>query len=350
MTENAHRIIDLRSDTVTVPTDAMWEAMRNAEVGDDCYDEDPTANRLQVMAAEKVGKEAALFVTSGSMGNLCAVLAHTTPGQEVILGDKTHLFLWEVGSISRIAGCVTHAVPLHDGSLDPTEVEEAIRPNNIHAAQTGLICVENPSNRGEGVIIPPEHLARLAEVAKLHDIPMHMDGARIFNAAVGLGVDVREFTEHVDSIMFCLSKGLSAPIGSIVAGNRAFVQRAKRARKLLGGGWRQAGVIAAAGIVALEKGIDRLAEDHANARELAEGLVEMFPGCVDLKKVQTNLVYIHTGTFGMTGQEVVDRLAAYRVHFRASDPYRVRLVTHRWISSEDIDYTLEAFDRALRSS
>jgi threonine aldolase len=177
-----------------------------------------------------------------------------------------------------------------------------------------------------------------------------MDGARIFNAAVGLGVDVREFTQHVDSVMFCLSKGLSAPIGSIVAGSRAFIERARRARQLLGGGWRQAGVIAAAGIVALEKGIERLAEDHANARKLAEGLVRIAPGCVNLKNVQTNMVYIHTNTLGMTGQEVVDRLAAHGVLFSASDPYRVRLVTHRWVSSENIDYTLEAFRRVLGSS
>jgi threonine aldolase len=342
------RIVDLRSDTVTWPTEAMRRAMYEAEVGDDCYGEDPTVNRLQQISAEKLGKEAGLFVASGTMGNLCAVLAHTRPGQEVILGDESHTFLWEVGGISRIGGCVTHIVPFHDGFLDPEEVERAIRPtDDIHAAHTGLICVENTCNRGGGTIIPPDHLARLAAVARRHHIPFHMDGARIFNAAVGLDIDVRELACHVDSVMFCLSKGLSAPVGSVLVGSREFIARADQARKLLGGGMRQAGVLAAAGLVALEEGVARLHEDHANARRLAEGIAARVPEAVNLRQVQTNMVMVNTHPLGWTGQEFAERMARVGILFFPVDPYRVRLVTHRMVSAADIEYTLAVFDQVL---
>ncbi len=345
---SGQRVVDLRSDTVTWPTESMRRAMYEAEVGDDCYGEDPTVNRLQEVAAEKTGKEAALFVASGTMGNLCAVMAHTQPGQEVILGDESHMFLWEVGSISRIGGCVTHIIPFHNGLLDPDEVERAVRPiDDIHAAQTGLICVENTSNRGGGTIVPPEHLARLADVAQRYGLPIHMDGARVFNAAVGLGVDVRELTRHVDSVSFCLSKGLSAPVGSVLCGSREFIRRADRARKILGGGMRQAGVLAAAGLVALEEGVARLYEDHANARRLAEGIARRIPGSVNLEQVQTNMVIVNTRPLGWTGQEFVERMARGGIRFLAIDPYRVRLVTHRMISVADVDYTLAVLDRVL---
>jgi threonine aldolase len=279
------------------------------------------------------------------------MLSHTQPGQEIILGDESHTFLWEVGSIGRIANCVAHIVPFHDGFLSPEEVEAAIRPtDDIHAAHTGLISVENTSNRGGGLIIPPDHLARLAEVARRHNLPIHMDGARIFNAAVGLGADVREFTKYVDSVSFCLSKGLSAPVGSVLVGSREFIAKADRARKLLGGGMRQAGVLAAAGLVALSEGISRLHEDHANARRLAEGIAERVPEAVDLQKVQTNMVMVNTRPMGWTGQEFVERMSHFGIKFFAVGPYRVRLVTHRMISTKDIGYTVEIFDTVLKET
>jgi len=342
------RTIDLRSDTLTLPSEEMLDAMRNAELGDDCYGEDPTVNRLQDMAAEKMGKEAGLFVASGTMGSLCAVLAQTIPGQEVILGDNAHQYLWEVGGVSRIGGCVTHPVPFHGGMLDPDEIEATIRPDDIHAAATGLICIENTSNLGGGIIIPPEHLARIRAVADRHNLPIHMDGARVWNAAVGLGVDIREIVQYVDTVTFCLSKGLSCPVGSVLVGSREVIERADRARKLVGGGMRQAGVIAAAGIVALEKGIDRLAEDHANARRLGEEIEQRVPGAVNLEKVQTNMVYVNTATFGLTGEEFADRMAVHGVKFLPLDgSHQVRMVAHRMISAEDIDYVLAMVDQVL---
>lgn len=348
MNTDQANVIDLRSDTLTLPSEEMLDAMRNAELGDDCYGEDPTVNRLQDMAAERMGKDAGLLVASGTMGSLCAVLALTTPGQEVILGDNAHQYLWEVGGISRIANCVTHPVPFHDGMLDPDEIEAAIRPDDIHAAQTGLICVENTSNLGGGIIIPPEHLARIRAVADRHGLPIHMDGARVWNAAIGLGVDISEIVQYVDTVTFCLSKGLSCPVGSVVVGDREVIERADQARKLLGGAMRQAGVIAAAGIVALEKGIDRLAEDHANARKLGEGIERRVPGSVNLEKVQTNMVYVNTAAFNQTGQEFADRMAAYGVKFLPLDgSHQVRMVAHRMIRSEDIDYVLRVFERML---
>jgi len=343
------RVVDLRSDTLTLPSEEMLDAMRNAELGDDCYGEDPTVNRLQDMAAERMGKDAGLLVASGTMGSLCAVLAQTAPGQEVIVGDNAHQYLWEVGSISRIGGCVTHPVPFHDGMLDPDEIEAAIRPDDIHAAATGLICVENTSNLGGGIIIPPEHLARIRAVADRHGLPIHMDGARVWNAAVGLGVNIREIVQYVDTVTFCLSKGLSCPVGSILVGSKQVIEHADRARKLLGGGMRQAGIIAAAGIVALEKGIDRLAEDHANARRLGEEIERRVPGTVNLQKVQTNMVYVNTAAFGLTGEEFADRMATHGVKFLPLDgSHQVRMVAHRMISAEDIEYVVEMFERMLQ--
>ena len=341
--------IDLRSDTLTLPSEEMLDAMRNAELGDDCYGEDPTVNRFQDMAAEKMGKKAGLFVASGTMGSLCAVLAQAAPGQEVILGDNAHQYLWEAGGVSRVGGCVTHPVPFRGGMLDPDEIEAAIRPDDdLHAATTGLICVENTANLGGGIIIPPEHLARIRAVADRHGLPIHMDGARVWNAAVGLGVDVREIVQHVDTVTFCLSKGLSCPVGSVLVGSREVIARADRGRKLLGGAMRQAGVLAAAGIVALEKGIDRLAEDHANARRLGEGIEQRVPGAVNLEKIQTNMVYVDTATFGLTGEEFADRMAVHCVKFLPLDGiHQVRMVAHRMISAEDIDYVLETFDQVL---
>jgi threonine aldolase len=339
-------LIDLRSDTVTRPTKEMRRAMYEAEVGDDTYDGDPTVIRLQELAAEKTGKEAALFVASGTMGNLLGVLANTHPGQEVILGDQSHQLLWEVGGVARVACCVTHTVPFHRGWLDPEEVEEAIRPSAREAAATGLICVEDTSNTGGGAVIPPAHLAKIRDVAGRHNLPMHMDGARLFNAAVASGRPAGDFVKYVDTVSFCLTKGLAAPFGAMLCGSQQLVERAIGFRQMLGGGMRQAGVMAAAGIVALNAGIDRLAEDHANAKKLAMGLAERFPGSGNPDIVETNLFHVNVSAFGMSGQELADRLAGEGILVFSGDP-TMRLATHRMVTSEDIDRVLRAFDRIV---
>lgn len=342
-------VIDLRSDTVTKPTEEMRQAMYAAEVADDSYDGDPTVIRLQQMAAEKTGKEAALFVASGTMGNLLGVLVNTHPGQEVILGDESHQFLWEVGGIARVANCVTHTVPFHRGWLDPAEVEAAIRPAAREATTTGLICLENTSNIGGGAVIPAEHMARIWDVAKRHHLPVHMDGARFFNAVVASGRPAPDSTRYVDTMAFCLSKGLGAPFGGMLCGSAELIERAIHFRQMLGGGMRQAGVMAAAGIVALESGIDRLAEDHANAKKLAWGLAELFPGCCDPDAVETNLFHITVKTLGIGGQELADHLANEGILVFAGEP-RMRLATHRMVTGSDIDRVLEVFARLPAAS
>jgi threonine aldolase len=341
------KIIDLRSDTVTKPSTEMRQAMYDAEVADDTYDGDPTVGKLQELAAEKTGKEAALFVVSGTMGNLIGVLCNTQPGQEVILGDLSHQFLWEVGGIARIANCVTHTVPFHKGWLNPNEIEAAIRPAGREATSTGLICVENTSNFGGGAVISPEHLESIAAVAKRHDLSIHMDGARFFNAVVASGRPARDFSQHVDTLSFCLTKGLGAPFGGLLCGTRQHIERAIKFRQLLGGGMRQAGVMAAAGIVALESGLARLGEDHENAKALANGLAELFPGSCDPDAVETNLFFIETSAFGMSGLEVKHYLEKEGILVFPGDP-TMRLATNRMVNKEDIDFVLNAFSR-LRS-
>ena len=268
------KIIDLRSDTVTHPTDAMRQAMFTAEVGDDVFGDDPTVNRLEAMAAQKMGKEAALFTASGTMSNLIAVLTHTQHGNEIILGSESHIFWYEVGGAAALGGVVMRTVPNdNNGQLALGDIEKAIRDKtNIHYPETTLLCLENTHNRCGGAVLTPEYTDSAVQLAHHHGLKVHLDGARIFNAAVALGVPVTELAGGADSVGFCLSKGLSAPIGSLLCGNKDFIDRARKRRKMLGGGMRQVGIIAAAGIVALETMIDRLAEDHANARKLAEGL------------------------------------------------------------------------------
>jgi threonine aldolase len=342
-------IIDLRSDTVTRPGEEMRRAMYEAEVADDTYDGDPTVIRLQELAAEKTGKEAALFVASGTMGNLSGVLALTMPGQEVVLGDSSHQFLFEKGGIARVAGLVTHTIPFHDGWLDPRDIEAAVRPPSREAAPTGLICVEDTCNRGGGAVIPPEHLVRISEVAERHRLPVYMDGARLFNAAVAASRPASDFTRFVDAVSFCLSKGLGAPFGSVLCGSRDVIERAISARQLLGGGMRQAGIMAAAGIVALEKGIDRLAEDHANSKRLAQGLEELFAGCLGQKAVETNMVYIRVAALGRSATQLAEELRSEGILVFPGDPL-MRLTTHRDVSSQNIDRVLEVFARLRRPS
>jgi threonine aldolase len=338
------KVIDLRSDTVTKPTEAMRRAIYEAEVADDTYDGDPTVNRLQEMAVEKTGKEAALFVASGTMGNLIGVLVNTHPGQEVILGDLSHQFLWEVGGIARVANCVTHTVPFHRGLLDPEEVEGAIRLTAREATTTGLICVENTSNSGGGAVISPEHLSKIWEVAQRYRISVHMDGARFFNAVVASGRPAEEFSRCVDTLAFCLTKGLGAPFGGLLCGSKELIERAITFRQMLGGGMRQAGVMAAAGVVALETGIGRLAEDHANAKKLALGLAERFPGCCNPDIVETNLFHVDVRAFGVTRQVLADYLAKEGILIFGGADQCMRLSTHCMITSEDIDTVLKAFD------
>ena len=338
------RVVELRSDTFTLPTESMRAAMAAAEVGDDVWDEDPTIHRLQERAAEMVGKEASLFVPSGTMGNLCALISHTEPGEEVLVEGESHIFHSEVAGASVVGGLQLRPLESVDGRLEPEQVHRAIREPDIHQPPTGLLCLENTHNRRGGTCLSTSQTEALCAVAHDAGFPVHLDGARIFNAAVALRVDVRELTGPVDSVMFCLSKGLSAPVGSMLAGSKDFIERARRTRKMLGGGMRQAGVLAAAGLCALNEMVDRLAEDHANARRLAEGLRGL-PGVdVDVSKVETNMVFGDCRP-PLTATVFIDRCREVGVLLDQASLYRWRMVTHRGVSVEDIDYAVEAVRR-----
>ncbi|NIQ04476.1 MAG: low specificity L-threonine aldolase [Candidatus Korarchaeota archaeon] len=338
-----NKIIDLRSDTVTLPTKEMREAMKNAELGDDVFQEDPTVNKLEDLAAQKLGMERALLVTSGTQGNVIAITTHTNRGQEVIVEAKSHIYNYEVGAMGVIAHTLPRVIDGEKGFLPPEQIEKAIRSEDVHAPRTGLICVEDTHNMEGGVIITPQQLQSIKKVADQHNIPVYLDGARIFNAAVALDTDVKEFTQHVDSMMVCLSKGLSAPVGSILAGSKEFIHEARRIRKMLGGGMRQAGIIAAPGIVALEKMIPRLAEDHRNAHILAELLNAIDGIHVDMDDVQTNIVMAKVDGLPVSPETFVERMADQGIKFLALPyfPTKVRLVTHRGITKEDVEYVAE---------
>jgi threonine aldolase len=341
--------IDLRSDTVTLPSAAMRQAMYEAELGDDVYGEDSTVNRLEQLAAERTGKEAAVFVTSGTMGNLCALLAHCGRGDEVLLGDECHIYNYEAGGASALGGIAYHPISTNaDGTLSIERLANAIRPSyDSHAALTQLICLENTHNRCGGVVLPLQYMAEVQAFAHEHGMRIHLDGARVFNAAVALGRDLCEITQYVDSVQFCLSKGLSAPVGSMVCGSQEFITRARRARKMVGGGMRQAGVIAAAGIVALNEMVDRLAEDHANARILAEGLAS-FPGLrIDLATVQTDIVIFDIVDPKHPPASFTKALAEQGVLMSSFGGTKIRAVTHYGISSSDIEVALDAVRATL---
>ena len=337
-----HDIVDLRSDTLTLPTPAMREAMARADVGDDVWEEDPTVKRLEALAAERMGKAAGLFVTSGTMGNLVSVVTHTHPGQEVVLDLDSHIFNYEVAGAAVIGNVQTRPVKTARGFLSPEQVREALRPANIHVPPTGLVCVENTHNRHGGTCCTPEEITAVASVARAAGVPVHLDGARLFNAAVALGRPARDFARDVDSVTFCLSKGLAAPVGSVICGSADFIARARRLRKMLGGGMRQVGVLAAAGLVALERMVDRLAEDHVNARTLAEGLAKLPRITVDLASVQTNIVIFQV-TRPRGVEELVAGAAARKVKIHGIGPDAIRCVTHKDVDAEDIGRTLEAF-------
>jgi threonine aldolase len=322
-------VVDLRSDTVTRPTPEMRRAMAEAEVGDDVYGEDPTVNRLEERAAEIFGREAALFVPSGTMGNQVAIKAHTQPGQEVICEERAHILDWEMGMVAAFCGCVLRVIPTSDGLLSWRDIEPQVRSGGTDFAPTGLIALENTSNMHGGTVYPVAQANEICDRAHAAGLPVHLDGARIFNAAVALGKPVREITAKFDSVMFCLSKGLGAPVGSMVVGGKEFIARARLVRKALGGGMRQAGVLAAAGLIALEKMPARLKEDHANARLLAEGVAKV-PGVrLDLKKAQTNIVIFELDPKLGTGAELSRRLAERGVLANPGvTAQSLRLVTH----------------------
>jgi threonine aldolase len=345
------KIIDLRSDTVTLPTPAMRKAISTVDLGDDVYGEDPTTNQLQEMAADMVGKEAALLVPSGTMGNLACVLTHCARGQEVILGDMSHTFLNEAGGISALGGIQVHTVfNQADGTMLLEDIEAAIRTENIHFPRTGLICLENTHNRCSGSPLNPEYTDSVAALAGRHGIKLHLDGARVFNAAVALGVDVKELTRSADSMIFCLSKGLAAPIGSVICGTREFISEALRTRKLLGGGMRQTGIIAAAGVVALEEMLDRLTEDHDNARRLAEGIARIHGLSIDPQGVKTNIIYVDFVSERLTADEFITRAVSRGVRFLHTGPSRFRMVTHYGIVPEDIAGALKVLRAVMEES
>ncbi len=343
------RIVDLRSDTVTLPPPAMREAILRAPLGDDVYGEDPTVRALEELAAEITGKEAALLVTSGTMGNLVSILAHCGRGDEVILGDRSHTFLYEVGGIAALGGIHPHPVPNEpDGTIPLQRIEAAIRPEDIHFPRTRLICLENTHNRCWGAPLTPGYTAEVVSLARRHGLAVHLDGARIFNAAVSLGVEVRELVGGVDSVTFCLSKGLAAPVGSVICGERGFIEEARRVRKMVGGGMRQAGIIAACGIVALRTMVERLAEDHENAAALARGIADVDGLATEPERVRTNIVYFQL-VRGDPG-EFHRRARAGGVLFHRTGPRSFRLVTHYGIARPDVDYALSVLADAARHS
>ena len=345
------KTIDLRSDTVTLPTQTMREAIYHAELGDDVFGEDPTTNRLEKMAAERMGKEAAIMVASGTMGNLVCVLTHCRRGEEVILGDRSHMFLYEAGSMSAVGGIHPHTIVNQpDGTIRLEDIEAAIRGNNVHFPQSRLICLENTHNRCNGSALTPQYMESVAKLAVERALRVHLDGARIFNAAVALGVDVTELTRHADSVSFCLSKGLSSPVGSVICGSGRFITEARRNRKVLGGGMRQSGIIAAAGITALEQMVDRLAEDHENAKRLAEGIARIPGLSIELNRIQTNIVYFDIASGQFDAGTLVKQLAGRGVKVLQVGPGRLRAVTHYGISTEDIDLALIALNEATAKS
>lgn len=341
-------MIDLRSDTVTRPTEEMRAAMAAAEVGDDVYMEDPTVNRLQARAAEIFQKEAALFVPSGTMGNQIAVRVHTSPGQEVITEGRAHIYEFEMAAMAAISGVLARPVPAPDGILDWDRIRPAIRPKIYYRAQTGLIALENTHNMAGGTVYTEAQLTEICAHAHDAGLPVHLDGARIFNAATALGTDVARLTRSCDSVMFCLSKGLAAPVGSMLVGPAKFIEKARSVRKMLGGGMRQAGVLAAAGLVALEKMPARLEQDHRNARLLAE-LLQEIPGLeVDPAKVRTNIVMVGISLAGMDSETLVGALKRKGVLISALDPARIRLVTHKDVSGDQIRQAADRFREVLQ--
>ena len=342
------RIVDLRSDTITKPTPSMQKAIAQAEVGDDVFGEDPTVNRLEEMAADRMGKEAALFVASGTMANLVSQLAHCGRGDEMILGDQAHIFFYEQGGSAAIGGIHPRTVPNQpDGKIALQDIEAAIRPDNIHFPRTRVILLENTHNRCNGNPLKVDYMHSVGELARSYELKVHVDGARIFNAAVALGVDACDLVSKADSISFCLSKGLAAPVGSLVCGTGNFIEKARRARKVLGGGMRQAGILAAAGIVALTEMVERLADDHANAKKLAEGLAGINGVSIDPELVKTNIVFLNITRGDMTAEQLTVQLSDEGLKVLPLGSKQLRAVTHYHITADDIEYALGVFAKVM---
>lgn len=342
--------IDLRSDTMTRPTAAMRKAMADAAVGDDVFGEDPTVNRLQETAADMLGKEAALLVTSGTMGNLVSLMAHCGRGAEIILGDQSHTFFFEQGGSAVVGGLHPRTIPNRtDGTLAPEDIEAAIRGDNVHFPRTELIVLENSQNLCNGYPLSVEYMQAVGMIARAHGLNIHVDGARLFNAAAALQVKARDLVADADSVSICLSKGLAAPVGSIICGSQPFIDEARRVRKLLGGGMRQAGVIAAAGEIALNEMVDRLAEDHANARRLAIGLSEIKGLSVDPAQIKTNIVYFKVSSEKIANAQLVAALESEGVRVLPVGLDRIRAVTQYHISSADIDQSLAVISSVMKS-
>jgi len=340
--------IDLRSDTVTLPTAEMKAAISTAPLGDDVFEEDPTTIELENLAARKVGMEAGLLVASGTMGNLVSVLTHCTRGEEVILGDASHTYLYEAGGIAALGGIHPRVIPNEaNGTLAIDKIESVIRTENVHFPRTRLICLENTQNKCGGRILSAQYTTEVRQLAQQYGLKVHLDGARLFNAAVALGTDVKELTKGVDSVSLCLSKGLAAPVGSVICGSQPFITEARRARKILGGGMRQCGIIAAAGIVALNEMVDRLSDDHANAQTLAQGMAQIKGLAINPAEVETNIVFFDVTEQQLTGQMLAERLNQRGVKMLALGPNQVRAVTHWGISASDIDTTLVALAAAV---
>jgi threonine aldolase len=341
-----HAISDFRSDTVTQPTPEMYEAMRTAELGDDVLGDDPTVNKLEAMTAEMLGKEAGLFVSSGTQGNQIGLALHCRRGDELICEFSAHTYNNESGAMALIAGAQPRPIKGRAGAMDPAEVEAMIRPNNIHNPRTALITVENTHNGAGGTIVPLENIRAIGEIARRRGIKYHLDGARLWNAHVATGIALKEWCRDFDTVSVCLSKGLCSPAGSVLCGNRADIERGRYLRKQLGGGMRQVGILAACGIVSVSKMIGRLKDDHANARRLAEGLASIKGVQLDLSTVQTNIVF-----FALPGREkelpaLIQKLEEQKVKALALSG-RVRMVTHHDIDQEDVDRVLKACKHAL---
>ena len=339
-------MIDLRSDTLTHPTQSMRDAMATAEVGDDVFQEDPTVQKLETLSAEKMGKEAALFVPSGCMGNLISLLSHCGRGDEILLGDRSHISLYEVGGVAALAG--VHPRPLpnkNDGTISIDLLEKGIRHSDIHCPPTRLICLENTQNFCQGSPITPEYMTEVREIANKFGLKIHLDGARIFNAAVALGVPVAKLTEKVDSVMFCLSKGLSAPVGSLVCGSSEFIVKARKARKMVGGGMRQVGHIAAAGLIAINDQVDRLQEDHDNAKFLASQLSGLDGIEVDVTRIKTNIIFFKLT--GIDGEVLLNLLEHNQIKILMTDANVFRAVLHREVSKEQVQTVVKTFQSIL---
>ena len=342
-------MIDLRSDTITKPTPEMYEAMVSASLGDDVFGDDPTVQRLEQACATRLGKEAAMFVPSGTMANLVCILTHCRPGDEVFVSEGAHIYEFESGALSAVGGVIPRVLPSKDGAIEPAGFEAAMRPANVHFPRSRLLCLENTHNNAGGVAIPLEHQKRLCVLAQDQGVLVHLDGARIWNAAIALGVSARDLAAGADSVSFCFSKGLSAPVGSVVLGTEEFINQARRKRKMLGGGMRQAGVLAAAALVALDTMIDRLADDHRRAAMLAEHLADLKGVLLIRNGIQTNMIFMDISGTGMISREFADRCKRLGLLVNTPGRYRIRLVTNRHIDDHAVEEAAQILRKVVTS-